>query len=266
MADSLTTRTDKALANVLTHDANPPVHGATIFDTALVAAIYRKNTMKGTVEHIFPEALGYVLARQQADGGWASEFENFDVGCILNSMAGLFALLKGQRYATASIKTARQRVTCAEQYLRRAFDKWAPQDTSVSPGQLRLVAELVKRLQECGIVLHFPKWKEFEETSRIRGRGDIPGNHVLVAIVPQNNGYNVEVQPHSARDCGVCCSPAETALCLIDAETYNEDYEHYIRVAMQATRTAGGVPAVFPMSLVEAASVSTHPFANVAQD
>jgi hypothetical protein len=244
------------MADILAQDTTSKVYEPTIFDTALVAAIYKVNPFTGTIGPVFPEALMYVLARQQADGGWASTIDNFELGCILNSMAGLLALLQRRENTIKSPWSMDARIRISEEYLRTALKNWDPQGDAHLPDSLELVLELFKRLQKIGMVVHFPKKEKLEEIVQKYNGGSGPNNHFLVAIVPQKGGYKVQTQPHSRRDCGIGCSPAKTALFLIDTESYNEDYEIYLRSATQATNANGGVPAEFPMSLVETASVS----------
>lgn len=244
------------MASILSQDAASAVYEPSIFDTALVASIYKTNPQDGTVSPVFPEALEPVLAHQRADGGWSSITDNFEIGCILNTMAGLLALMKAQ--APVPDNTPRPRIASAEYFLRCALKKWDPRGDINLPAQLKLVVELFSRLEECGVVLHYPRRKDLEDLMRVwQGEGQ-PENHVLVSIVTQKEGYGIEVQPHSQRDCGVECSPAETALRLMSSDTYNENYEVYLRHAMEATKGDGCVPAVFPRSFVEAASVSIY--------
>jgi hypothetical protein len=251
MSGSPTVRTD-----FLAQDTISEVYEATIFDTALVAAIYKENPLTGAVGPAFPEALIYVLAHQQPDGGWASTIENFEVGRILNSMAGLLALLRRRAYTTNSSRGMDARISCTEDYLRSALKSWEPQVDAHLPDSLELVLELFTRLQKAGMAVQFPKKAQLKEILQKRNARSGPKNHFLVAVVPQEGGYRVQTQPHARRDCGVGCSPAKTALFLIDPEDYNEDYEIYLRSAMEVTNANGGVPAVFPVSLVEIASVS----------
>jgi hypothetical protein len=257
MDDLLTARAQKLTAHMLSQD-NPSIsYEPTLFDTALVAAIYRQNA-QGTMDLVFPEALKYVLARQQADGGWTSGMENFQVGCILNTLAGLYALLRAQTHGPPS-----SRVSAAKTYLQSALQAWDPADSSASPRQLRLVSNLLARLKTFDVVFAFPREKKLDDLMQVGAHKKRTNNHVFAAIVPPKQGHNVEVQPHSLRDCGVNCSPAETALALVHAETYKDDYEVYLQSAMQATGVDGGVPAVFPMSLVDVATVSYLPTCRV---
>jgi hypothetical protein len=69
MSGSLTANAGFLVADLLAQDTISEVYEAMILDTALVAAIYRENPLTETVGPVFLEALIYVLAHQQPDGG-----------------------------------------------------------------------------------------------------------------------------------------------------------------------------------------------------
>ena len=62
----------------------------TIYDTALVAMLFRTNVHDEAPRAIYPEAFRYLLDHQQTHGGWT--MGDFTLGTLLNTMAGLLVL------------------------------------------------------------------------------------------------------------------------------------------------------------------------------
>ncbi|ORY03144.1 hypothetical protein BCR34DRAFT_573697 [Clohesyomyces aquaticus] len=212
-------RFDTMIAKFLAQMSQANSYEPTFFDTALVAAIYKRDS--------------------------------FDVGIILNSMAGLNAVLS---IATYGQETPKVRIEKAKAFLHESLKKWDPRGDAHLPRSLELVLRLYNILKGAGVEVDFPRREELEEMIENQSLTTEPRGHSLVKISTENEGYRVKTHSHSSHDCGIHCSPSETALALLGTKGDSSDLETYLSTTYQATN-GRGIPSVYPTSLVEVSTV-----------
>jgi len=235
----------------------------TIYDTALVAMLSRTKTDSAATELVYPESFQYLLDHQQVDGGWA--MRDFRLGTILNTLAGLLAIVKRPRSLSGGLENAAAldlRATKATEFLREKLTAWDPK-SEAHLDSIVLVPALLAMLRAENIHFQFQGSAQLENQRMERLRRAEPAS-------PQGNGFDprlfyletymdaVEFQRSEATESyhGISCSPSSTAAFLLGSNVWSEEYESYLSAAIKATGTRGGVPSLFPPSCIEAAYVS----------
>lgn len=97
----------------------------TVYDTAWVSMV--SKTVDDDIYWLFPESFNHVLETQNLDGGWGRHDSGTDR--ILNSMAGLLALLwhrKHALYKGCGSPSLDSRISRAACQLRRYLATWDP--------------------------------------------------------------------------------------------------------------------------------------------
>lgn len=246
-------------------DDSPQQCRPAIYDTALVAMLSRKATNDGTTELVYPESFQYLLDHQQVHGGWV--MRDFTLGTVLNSLAGLLAIVKRRKSLSDKHKDAAAsldlRITKATDFLQGQFATWDPR-SNVHYRSVILVPALLAMLRAENIHLHCGGSAKIE-------RQRIESLHTLGSVSSQRNGFNLAVyflEAHmdaakslppeaNASHHGISCSPSSTAAFLLGTKAGNEECEAYLSAAIKATCTSGGVPSLFPLSDTEVAYVSS---------
>ena len=237
----------------------------TIYDTAWIAML-SKSKLDGRIEWVYPEAFQFLLDHQNLHGGWTACDSKTDA--ILNTLASLLALKKhrsslrsNQKDIAASLDS---RASRAVTYLRSQISDWEP-ETDAHVGFEILVPALLSMLEHENVNLQFPGRQAL-----------IALNKNILAHFDQQTLYGGELSPmlyfleafigivdfellsHHKVDGSMMCSPSSTAGYLMGLQGWDEDSEAYLRSAIQATCTSGGVPSAFPCNIFESAYVSRH--------
>lgn len=234
----------------------------TMYDTAWIAMLSKPHT-NGTTEWAFPESFTFLLDHQQGHGGWTTC--NSKVDAILNTLAALLALKKHQsslqRDQGDVAVSLDLRASNAVAFLQKEMSDWDP-EVGAHLGFEILVPALLLMLKQEGIVLHFP------------GRSKLMrmNEHGLSQFDPQQV-YTSKQHPmlcfleaflgvldfqrlrYHKEHGGMSHSPSSTAAYLMGLEVWDEESEDYLRTAIRATGTPGGVPSSFPWTAFESALV-----------
>lgn len=258
----------------------PYTHEPTILDTALAATIYRVNSTEEETTApvgytrqtaLFPESLDYVIERQQPDGGWSYGMKHHETGSILNTLAALLAIEKkmrfeghkhgnslkaGPTYTTHGLYLRAQK---AKEFLRPRLQDWMPDDAHKQPACAQILQFVLVELAKEGISFYAPGLNDLIATvpSTVNPDSGADSNieSCRKAQVEALSGITWRAQgdtdrprnPNHLSEVGINRSPALTAISFFISECDDQDIEIYLRNAIKATGTVGGVPPLFPL-------------------
>ncbi|KAL9640532.1 MAG: hypothetical protein Q9204_000679 [Flavoplaca sp. TL-2023a] len=228
-----------------------------IHDTAWLSMVLKFTAERR--EPLFPECFEHLLESQQSDGAWGTTPSQVD--SILNSLAGLLALVTRRASKLTDGLDSKQldlRIERARLGIKDRLQDWDPsQDVHV--GFEILVPSLLRQVEEYGIRFHFPghstlmylhnqKLRKFDH-SLVYSSKPTTLLHSLEAFVGLVDFGRVG--HHCTEASGVFGSPAATAAYLINAPTWDDRAERYLRTVVAAKRNTGIVPSAYPTCIFE---------------
>lgn len=237
----------------------------TIYDTAWVAMLSRTTASTGNRELVFPQSFQYLLDHQQANGGW--EMRDFKLGTILNTLAGLLAILKRKKHLSLEqndvAASLNLRATKATDFLRRQLATWDPKSDEHFDSII-LAPVLLAMLRAEDIHFDFRGSAELDKRRSERlCRAESSPQQSINTFDPKLDYVRCDMGSLPRRlgkvdsSEGIACSPSSTAAFMLHYEGWSEEYEAYLSAAVNSTRTSGGVPSLFPPSFTEPVYVSS---------
>lgn len=228
-----------------------------VYDTAWLSMVSKDD--RGHRVPLFPECFNYLLKSQQDDGAWGATASQVDG--ILNSLAGLLALATRQRSnprdasEPSSLKWRIER-SCAA--IRDLLQDWDVSQ-SVHVGFEILVPSLLRLLKSFDIHFDFPgqstlmylhnqKLQQFDSTLVYSTKSTtlLHSLEAFVGLVEFD-----KVSHHCNEASGIFGSPAATAAYLINATTWDDRAERYLKMVVTANGNTGAVPSAYPTCLFE---------------
>ncbi|KAM0805418.1 hypothetical protein BDR22DRAFT_969133 [Usnea florida] len=236
----------------------------TVYDTAWVSMV--SKTIDEDTYWLFPESFNYVLDTQNLDGGWGRH--ESDTDRILNTMAGLLALLWHRKYSLykgCGNPSLDSRISGAEFQLRRCLANWEPKSSESVDLEI-ICSAMLDHLSNQNIHIDFPgenvlaslnqkKQARFNlEQLYSHPQVQLTIVHCLEAFAGKVDFDNVG---HHKSGGGMMASPSSTAAYLIYGSTWDDEAETYLRGAMLhgAGKGHGSVPSVFPSNTFELSGV-----------
>ncbi|KAL8713321.1 MAG: hypothetical protein Q9220_002520 [cf. Caloplaca sp. 1 TL-2023] len=230
----------------------------TVYDTAWVSMIVKKEPGAENFNWRFPECFQYLLHHQHDDGSWAAYATEVD--CILNTLAGLLALKvhadapqNGGSRLPADIE---RRISNASSAATKMLQDWDVNRT-VHVGFEILVPALLRLLDQKGFSFSMPgeralralnkkKLKRFD-SRMLRGQTQLTLLHSLEAFIGMIDFDQVK---HHKRHGSMMNSPSSTAAYLMYSSTWDDEAEDYLDRVVSALRDqhSGGVPSAYPTS------------------
>ncbi len=245
-----------------------------VYDSAWVSRISNGD---GSGRWLFPESFQYVLASQQPDGSWPSYTSPIDG--ILNTAAALLAihsrLNKFSQQDGIPEEELLTHFTSGEAALGTLLNQWDFESTERVGFEL-LVPALLQSLEDLGCQFSFPCREALLNLQQAKmGKfkpemlyDDIKSTalHSLEAFVGK---IDFDRLRHQKSLGSMMASPSSTAAYLINASTWDEEAEAYLRHVVTAGpgQGSGGVPSAFPSTNFEYAWVlSTLLKAGISQE
>ncbi|KAI0395444.1 ent-kaurene synthase [Xylariaceae sp. FL0594] len=262
------THESKALIQQIANKLQDGAFGSfspSIYDTAWVALI---RVPGAGHKWLFPECFEYLLGTQSSDGGWTANRSAVDR--ILNTLASMVALEEHRTVAEetddhATSRRLHERFLSAEDFLKQQLNEWDVA-SSVHVGTEVLVPALLETLEKDGKLFAFPGRALLAEWNRRKLRKFSPDMlycprkttlvHSMEAFVGKIDFDRVS--HHLDSRGSLMGSPAATAAYLMNASSWSEAAESYIRTVVESSRRngySGGVPGAFPSSIFESAWV-----------
>jgi hypothetical protein len=234
-----------------------------VYDTAWVSLVTKP--VDGKLVWLFPECFDYILRSQLDDGSWGAPASQVDG--ILNTAAGLLSLIRHledplQLQPLISSDVLDVQVAKATLALQSQLEHWEV-SASTHVGFEIIVPALLEQLEKYAI-FEFPGRDEliqlnYTKMSRLQpevlyGKHSSTAIHSLEAFV----GYiDFDRVSHHKIGGSMMASPSSTAAYLINASTWDEEAEEYLRhVVQMATDLDDGVPSAYPSTYFELTWVS----------
>lgn len=248
------------------HDIESQSAEPSIYDTAWVAMLCKPDNA-GAVEWTFPTSFEFLLNRQQPSGGWMTCHSKVDT--ILNTLAATLALTKHRKSLGADQNDVGaaldSRASRAVAFLYKELTEWKLEASSHVGFEL-LVPALLSMLELENIHLPFSSREDLMTLHKNRLANfhpeelckDDPSSmlYLLEAFIGL---VETEKLSHHKVQGSIMRSPSSTAAYLMGLQVWDEECETYLRTAIQATGTSGGVPSVFPCRIMEQVCVSRCP-------
>lgn len=233
-----------------------------VYDTAWVSCVTKHGA------DCFPSSFEYVVESQQRDGLWHSGPLCSDV---LNSLGGLFALVKHRRRSGSDSHQAR--IELATRALADALQAWQIEENGGVAFEV-LMPTMLTLLESEGILLDFPA-KSALCALRDEKLSLIPleklyekPNSVLHSIEAffADKDFDFDVMRNHKVCKSMLGSPSATAAYLMRCSTWDDDAEDYLRQVIEqgAGCSSGGVPSAYPSNIFELTWVSFATSAIVA--
>ncbi|KAL9009629.1 MAG: hypothetical protein Q9173_005365 [Seirophora scorigena] len=234
-----------------------------IYDTAWLAMVSKAHG--GEVHWLFPESLKFILDQQLPSGGWASYATKADG--ILNTLAALLALVKHQNgdQPNDCLQVAIRNAVAYLDAVLQTLDL----DGNLSVGFEILVPAMLAMLEsQGGVHFTFPargRLLEIEATKMEAFRPDLLYDntestlfHSLEALIGKIDFDRIR---HRKVFGSMMASPASTAAYIINATSWDEEAEMYLRKAVKdgPGKGNGAVPSAFPTPIFEISWVETKP-------
>ncbi|PTB66981.1 Ent-kaurene synthase [Trichoderma citrinoviride] len=232
-----------------------------IYDTAWLAMI-RDPDDPG--RWLFPESYSYLLLHQAEDGMWPTYASPIDG--ILNTLAGLLALLKHRKSDTIGIESplvetwddVPKRVDKARRALQSALNAWDVNQT-LHVGFEMLVPGLLRQLAEEGVVFDFDGQAALTalyQKKLARLHPDMLASSQQTTLL-----HSLEAlagvfdfglpRHHCSAYGGMLGSPASTAAYLMHAPSWDVRAQSYLENVVRGYGSCGGVPSGFPTPVFE---------------
>lgn len=241
----------------------------TLYDTAWICML-SKPSASGALEWAFPESFQFLLDHQQANGGWATGESKTDQ--VLTNSAAILALkshLKSPVPAEAGFAPMLEsRLSAAVAFLQNEIDELVPEacahvgyEILISAHLSMLELEKIKfnTSARSGLIALKKSSLTSLELDILYG----PERSALLYLLEAFIGLaDFEKLRHHKVQGGMMHSPSATAAYLMGLQGWDVESELYLRNAIQATGTVGGVPSVFPCVSSESGSVC-HPLVSI---
>ncbi|KAL8749353.1 MAG: hypothetical protein Q9184_006840 [Pyrenodesmia sp. 2 TL-2023] len=228
-----------------------------VYDTAWLSMISRVDS--GQRDPLFPECFENLLDSQQDDGAWGTT--SYQVDAILNSLAGLLALATRRRSHLAEASDSSsldERIERARSAIQGLLQDWDPSQ-SLHVGFEILIPSLLRQLgsfdihfcfpgQSTLMTLHSQKLRKFDPTLVYSAKSTtlLHSLEAFVGLV-----HFDQVGHHCSEYSGIFGSPAATAAYLINASTWDDRAEKYLRMVVAAYGKTGAVPSAYPTCIFE---------------
>ena len=225
-----------------------------VYDTAWVSMISKNN------EWLFPECFHRVLDTQSSDGGWGSGSSPDDD--LLTTLACLMAMVshaKTQgRDADVDTIDLNSRISQAKSYLEVKLQTWNINATLLIAFEF-LFPSLLSLLEREQIYFDF---QERETLNKLRALKMENFNEEMFYNAPNPFLHSLEGLvglidfdriSHHKTSGSMMGSPASTAAYLINASTWDDEAEQYIRsvITEGAGKGSGEIPTVHPTPVFE---------------
>lgn len=234
----------------------------TVYDTAWISMLSKPNE-SGTSEWLFPESFQFLLDHQQVNGGWATCGSKTDK--ILNNLAAVLALKTHLRSPgpcqAGFVSVLESRLSTSLEFLQSEIHDWEPEACAHVGFEILIPAHL-SLLEREKINVKFPAYSRLmalQKGSLASLELDIlygQEKSLLLYLLEAFIGLlDFEKLRHHKVHGGMMHSPSATAAYLMGLQGWDDESELYLRNAIQATGTLGGVPNVFPYNKLEGGSV-----------
>ena len=234
----------------------------TVYDTAWISMLAKPND-DGTSEWVFPDSFQFLLDLQQVNGGWPTCGSKIDQ--ILGNLAAVLALkshVNNPGLCQAGwVSTLESRLSGGVAFLQNEIRDWEPEACAHVGFELLVPAHL-SMLEREEINLRFPAYQSLMALNRgslagleldaLYGQENSPLLYLLEAFIGLADFDKLR---HHKVHGGMMNSPSATAAYLMGLQGWDDESELYLRNAILATRTLGGVPNVFPCVSFEGGSV-----------
>jgi hypothetical protein len=235
-----------------------------VYDTAWVAMV--EKTIDGKRQWLFPESFQYLVRTQTESGGWQSYAAQVDG--ILNTLGGLLAFKKHLSNPALSSQSLpedlKARIENATAYVTKLLNEWDVAATTHVGFEI-LVPAMLNYLEKEGISIEFqskPLLMAINQKKMSRFHPKIlytpmklSAVHSLEAFVGQ---IDFDKVIHHKTFGSMMASPSSTAAYLLNASTWDDESEEYLRhvLAHADGKGSGGVPSAFPSTFFEYTWVS----------
>lgn len=211
-----------------------------IYDTAWLAMIIKEHDSQSS--WLFPESFQFLLDQQLPSGQWESYA--CDADGIINTMAGLLALIKHQQQRSVmgcpdGPSDVTQRISKAVSAINQLFQAWDV-NTTRNVGFEIIVPALLEYLNAEGVAIRFHGYEALQDLRTMKLAKFDPGLlyttestsilHSLEALVGKIDFDRIS---HHKTYGSMMASPASTAAYLINTTVWDEEAERYLRDTVQ---------------------------------
>ena len=235
-----------------------------IYDTAWVSMVAKPVEGKDEPVWLFTDSFDYICDTQKTSGGW----EGGDaIDEIVNSLACLLSLKRhtkvGASTDTSEVSELADKIDRATQFLNIKLADWDIESTERVAFEI-VVPSLLDLVEHEGVALRFPDAEKLRRLSQIK-MSKI--NFSLLYKYPSTMLHSLESfigtidfdqVAHHLVGGSMMGSPSSTAAYLMNATTWDEAAEQYLRDAIENGKRngEGTVTNVFPISTFEFAWVN----------
>ncbi|KUI67223.1 Copalyl diphosphate synthase [Cytospora mali] len=264
-------RTVRHLAERCSHENGLGSFSISIYDTAWLAMVQAPG---GPGQWLFPESYSYLLLHQNEDGMWPTYASPIDG--ILNTLAGLLALVKHHKSDTVNIDNPRaskvwelpSRIEKARRALESALNGWNVNQT-LHVGFEMLVPSLLNQLSKEEIVFEFEGRSELMKLHQKKVSKFHPD--MVASNQPTTLLHSLEalvgtvdfglLKHHCTNYGGMLGSPASTAAYLLHSPEWDFRAQTYLENVVRSYGSCGGVPSGFPTPVFEISWIISTLFA-----
>ena len=229
---------------------------ASIYDTAWMSMVSKK--IDGETTWLFPSSFQYIYDTQDEEGGWQNGDE---IDSILNTLACLLSFLKHRKLKTDDDELD-DKIDSATQFLTTKLAGWDISTTDRIGIEIT-IPNMLDMLELEGIHFAFPELNQMREANKARMKQiDLSlmykfSSSILYSLESFIGVIDFDKLSQYLRNGSMMGSPSSTAAYLMNASTWDESAEQYLRDAIEnGKRIADGVVTnVFPLSTFEFAWV-----------
>ncbi|KAI0598800.1 terpene synthase family protein [Biscogniauxia sp. FL1348] len=229
-----------------------------IYDTAWVSLVIK--VIDGRRQWLFEECFTYILDSQSDDGSWKTGSSQTDV--ILNTAASLLSLKRHMddplQIQVVTRDELRTRISAATESLQSQLHTWDVA-SSAHVGFEIIVPSVLELLEQEGIVFDFAGRSMLEQLRAAKLSGFNPemlyGAHkstIIHSLESFIGKIDFDKVAHHRVEGALMASPSSTAAYLMNASTWDDESEAYLRHVICSTgKGSGGVPSAFPSTYFE---------------